>query len=72
MPVKDGIGYGEYTGVKIEHLSKILAMHMAITQAVIKGTSSYFEPEYRYVDLTAEKGIHLMVILVALLCFLIY
>ena len=21
MPVKDGIGYGEYTGVKIEHLS---------------------------------------------------
>lgn len=56
MPVQDGIGYGEYTGVKIEHLSKILAMHMAITQAVIKKHASYYEPEYRYVDLTAGKG----------------
>jgi hypothetical protein len=38
MPIENGVGYGEYTGVKIEHLSKILAMHMAITQAVIKNT----------------------------------
>jgi hypothetical protein len=36
MPIENGVGYGEYTGMKIEHLSKILAMHMAITQAVIK------------------------------------
>jgi len=56
MPIENGIGYGEYTGVKIEHLSKILAMHMAITQAVIKKHASYYEPEYRYVDLTAGKG----------------
>lgn len=56
MPIENGVGYGEYTGVKIEHLSKILAMHMAITQAVIKKHASYYEPEYRYVDLTAGKG----------------
>jgi len=56
MPIKNGIGFGEFTGVKIEHLSKILAMHMAITQAVIKKNASYFEVEYRYVDLTAGKG----------------
>jgi hypothetical protein len=36
MPIENGVGYGEYTGVKIEHLSKILVMHMAITQAVLK------------------------------------
>jgi three-Cys-motif partner protein len=56
MPIENGIGYGEYTKIKIEHLSKILAMHMAITQAVVKKHASYYEPEYRYVDLTAGKG----------------
>ncbi len=55
MPIENGVGYGEYTGVKIEHLSKILAMHMAITQAVIR-KHNYYEPKYRYVDLTAGKG----------------
>jgi three-Cys-motif partner protein len=56
MPIENGIGYGEYTGVKIEHLSKILAMHMAITKEVIKKHASYYEPEYRYFDLTAGQG----------------
>lgn len=56
MPIKNGVGYGQYTGVKIEDFSKILAMHMAITQAVIKKHASYFKAEYRYVDLTAGKG----------------
>jgi three-Cys-motif partner protein len=56
MPIENGIGYGEYTGVKIVHLSKILAMHLAITQAVIKKHASYYQPEYHYVDLTAGKG----------------
>lgn len=55
MPIENGVGYGEYTGVKIEHLSTILAMHMAITQAVIK-KYSYYEPTYHYIDLTAGKG----------------
>ena len=56
MPIENGIGYGEYTGIKIEHLSKILAMHTAITQAVIKKYPSYYEHVYRYIDMTAGKG----------------
>jgi three-Cys-motif partner protein len=56
MPVENGIGYGEYTGVKIQHLSKILAMHMAITKEVIKKHASYYEILYRYFDLTAGRG----------------
>jgi three-Cys-motif partner protein len=56
MPIENGIGYGEYTRVKIEHLSKILAMHMAITREVIKKHASYYKPTYRYFDLTAGKG----------------
>jgi three-Cys-motif partner protein len=57
MPITtNGIGYGEYTGIKIEHFGRILAMHMAITQAVIKKHASYYEPKYRYIDLTAGMG----------------
>ena len=56
MPIENGVGYGEYTGVKIEHFSKILAMHMAITQAVIRKYPTFYEPEYRYIDMTAGKG----------------
>lgn len=56
MPIENGIGFGEYTRVKIEHLSKIVAMHLAITQAVIKKHNTYYKREYRYVDLTAGKG----------------
>lgn len=52
----NGIGYGPYTGAKIDHLGKILAMHMAITQAVIKKHSPYYKPEYHYIDLTAGMG----------------
>jgi three-Cys-motif partner protein len=56
MPIENGIGFGEYTPVKIEHLSKILAMHMAITKEVIKKNPFYYERVYRYFDLTAGKG----------------
>jgi len=56
VPIDNEVGYGEYTSVKIEHLSKILAIHMAITQAVIKKHANYYEPEYQYVDLTSGKG----------------
>jgi three-Cys-motif partner protein len=56
MPItENGIGYGEYTSVKIEHLGKILAMHMAITQAVVKKNRSY-QRVYHYIDLTAGEG----------------
>ena len=56
MPIENGVGYGEYTGVKIEHLSKILAMHMAITQAVLKRNARQYDLQYRYIDLTAGMG----------------
>lgn len=56
MPIENGVGFGEYTGVKIEHLSKILDMHMVITQAVLKLHTRAYDLQYRYIDLTAGKG----------------
>ena len=56
MPIENGVGYGDYTGIKIEHLSKILAMHMAITQAVLKRNARSYDLQYRYIDMTAGKG----------------
>jgi len=56
MPIENGVGYGEYTGVKIEHLSKILAMHMVITQAVLKRHARSYDLQYRYIDMTSGKG----------------
>jgi three-Cys-motif partner protein len=55
MPKVDNVGYGELTPVKIEMLSKILDMHLIITQAVI-ARNSYFKQTYHYIDLTAGKG----------------
>ena len=55
MPIVDGIGYGELTPLKIEHLSKIIDMHLMITQAVLR-KNGYYRQCYRYVDLTAGKG----------------
>ena len=55
MPTKDGVGYGEFTKLKIEHLAKIFGMHLAITQAVLK-RSPYYKQYYRYIDITAGKG----------------
>ncbi|MEZ4661516.1 MAG: hypothetical protein R2911_28530 [Caldilineaceae bacterium] len=52
---KDGIGYGEFTQIKIEHLSKIFGMHLAVTQAVIK-KHKFFSRIYRYIDATAGRG----------------
>lgn len=55
MPIMDSVGYGELTPLKIEHLSRIIAMHTAITKAVLNKNSVYTK-QYRYVDLTAGKG----------------
>lgn len=55
MPKEDGVGYGRLTPLKIEHLSKIFAMHLRITQNVLK-KHTYYLQRYRYVDLTAGKG----------------
>ena len=56
MPIKNGVGYGKYTSIKIDHFSKILGMHMIITQAVLKKHAKSFDLQYRYIDLTAGKG----------------
>ena len=55
MPKQDGIGYGEFTQIKIEHLSKIFGMHLAVTQAVIR-KHNFFDRIYRYIDATAGRG----------------
>jgi three-Cys-motif partner protein len=56
MPIENKVGYGEYTGIKIEHLAKILEMHMAITQAVLKRNARMYELVYQYIDMTAGRG----------------
>jgi hypothetical protein len=35
MPKIEGVGFGDLTLLKIEHLSKIISMHHAITKAVL-------------------------------------
>ena len=55
MAKKDGVGYGDQTQTKIEHLTKILGMHLKVTQAVLN-KHRYFQSTYRYVEVTAGKG----------------
>ncbi len=55
MPKVDGVGFGQSTPIKIQHLAKIIDMHIAVTQAVLNKHSVY-KKKYRYVDLTAGKG----------------
>jgi three-Cys-motif partner protein len=55
MPKVDNVGYGELTPIKIDILSKILDMHLAVTQAVIQ-KNPYYSQTYRYIDPTAGKG----------------
>lgn len=56
MPKIDGVGYGDFTEKKLEHFSKILEMHFAITKAVISKNANIFKPYYHYVELTSGKG----------------
>lgn len=56
MPKEDNVGYGDCTEIKIAHFSKIVGMHLAITQAVLKKYSDLYQQCYRYIDLTAGKG----------------
>ena len=55
MPKKDGVGFGEFTELKIKNLGKIFDMHLAITQAVLR-KNPYYKQSYRYIDATAGKG----------------
>lgn len=56
MPLEDGIGYSDSTPRKIEHLKKIMAMHLNISWAVINRGRSWANRSYHYMDLTAGKG----------------
>jgi hypothetical protein len=56
MPKVDNVGYSDCTPIKIEHFTKIIDMHLAITQAVLNNTASIFQQNYRYIELTAGKG----------------
>ncbi len=56
MPKVDNVGYGKSTPQKLEHLAKIIEMHVVITKTVLR-RNSYFRQRYRYMDLTAGKGI---------------
>ncbi len=55
MPKVDDVGYGELTPFKLELLSKIFDMHLAITQAVIN-KNNFYNRTYLYIDLTSGKG----------------
>ncbi len=56
MPKINGVGYSDCTSLKIEHFSKIIAMHLAITQAVLNKNEKLYLQRYRYIELTAGKG----------------
>ncbi len=56
MPVTtNGIGYGAYTPIKIQHLSKIFEMHLSITRAVLNN-HPYYTQTYHYIDATSGSG----------------
>lgn len=58
MPVDNDIGYGRWTPKKLEVFSKIAAMHVEITRAVVD-RHKWRRPDwtYRYIDLTAGAGL---------------
>jgi len=56
MPKVDDIGFSKITPLKMEILGKIFSMHIKVTNAVI-ARYPYYKKAYRYIDLTAGKGI---------------
>ena len=60
MPIdENGIGTGDYTELKFQHLEKILEMHLAITRSVMNKNRSRFYQTYRYIDATAGCGMYI-------------
>jgi three-Cys-motif partner protein len=55
MPIQDGVGFGKCTAIKLEHLEKILSMHIRIAQAV-QHKHHWCHPKYHYIDVTAGPG----------------
>jgi three-Cys-motif partner protein len=57
MPLLNGVGFSEWTPLKLEHLRAILEMHVSITKAVLN-KNPYYRPVYRLIDATAGPGIY--------------
>jgi three-Cys-motif partner protein len=55
MPVQDGVGFSQWTSIKLEHLRAIMAMHVSIAQAVLN-KNAYYRQVYHFIDATAGPG----------------
>lgn len=55
MPVQGGVGFSQWTQIKLEHLRAIMAMHVSITQAVLN-KNPYYRQIYHFIDATAGPG----------------
>jgi three-Cys-motif partner protein len=55
MPLQNGVGFSEWTPIKLEHLKAIIAMHISITKAVLK-KNPYYRQVYHFIDATAGPG----------------
>lgn len=56
MPEQDGIGYSESTPQKLEHLAKILEMHVNVTTATRNNQWFWCNSRYHAIDATAGSG----------------
>jgi three-Cys-motif partner protein len=55
MPIQSGVGCSEWTIIKLQHLTRIMEMHIGITKAVL-AKHSYYNQMYHYIDATAGPG----------------
>lgn len=55
MLLKDGVGRGRWTPVKLEHLRAIMSMHVRVTKAVLS-KNPYYRQTYHFIDATAGPG----------------
>ena len=55
MPPRKGVGSGRWTPAKLDHLATIMAMHVRITEAVLKKNPLYVQL-YHFIDATAGPG----------------
>lgn len=55
MPIRNGLGAGDWTPLKQRHFNSIISMHLRITQAVL-AKHAYYNRTYHYIDATAGPG----------------
>ena len=55
MPLREGVGFGRWTPLKLNHLAAIVEMHVSITKAVLKKNPFYVQA-YHFIDATAGPG----------------